>query len=263
VSSPELFLALNLSTRVAAVGVALSGLELLALAPQWRPAGTFSARTVAALHSRPVALDVFDRWLKPLLLLQIGGSLALVALGPYALAGRLALVLAFGATLAVRWRRKLAGDGAEQMSAIILAAACLATLPAVGGGRVELAVIFLAAELCLAYTTSGVAKLISPIWRSGEALPAILSTNSHGHRNAAAFFHRFPALAFCASWGVILFECLFPLALLGPGWLLAAALLIGLSFHLANAVLMGLNSFVWAFPAVYPCVVALWWVYIR
>ena len=35
-----------------------------------------------------------------------------------------------------------------------------------------------------------------------------------------------------------------------------AFLVIGLAFHLGCAVLMGLNSFLWAFPAAYPCVLA-------
>jgi hypothetical protein len=91
-------------------------------------------------------------------------------------------------------------------------------------------------------------------------LPAILSTHSHGHTWAADFLAKRPWAAKLAGWSVILFECTFPLLLLGPGWLVIVAR-VGFAFHAGCAVLMGLNSFLWSFPAVYPCVLALWMVY--
>lgn len=259
----ELALALDFTVRIAAVGLALTGFELLSLGAQWQPAGVFSPGAVAPFRLHPGLLQRSDRWLRPALLIQTGGALALLALGIYPVAGRLALLLSLGAALAVRWRRNLGGDGAEQMGAVILAAACLAALPLPSQERIRWVVIFLTAQLCLSYTTAGIAKLISPLWRGGQALPAILSTSGHGHPAAAAFFRRYPAVSLAASWGVILFESLFPLAFLGPFWLIAAALILGLCFHLACAALMGLNSFVWSFPAVYPCALALWWAFLR
>jgi hypothetical protein len=56
------------------------------------------------------------------------------------------------------------------------------------------------------------------------------------------------------AWSVIAFESLFPLAILaGPKGALVF-LGIGVMFHLANAAVMGLNNFVWAFTATYPAV---------
>jgi hypothetical protein len=55
---------------------------------------------------------------------------------------------------------------------------------------------------------------------------------------------------------VILFEVSFPLVLVAPPAIAVAALGVGLTFHLSCAVLMGLNSFVWPFPATYACVLA-------
>jgi hypothetical protein len=58
-------------------------------------------------------------------------------------------------------------------------------------------------------------------------------------------------------WGVIAFECGSPSLVLGgtSGALLLTA--VGLSFHLGTAVVMGLNTFVWAFGACYPAVILI------
>ena len=53
-------------------------------------------------------------------------------------------------------------------------------------------------------------------------------------------------------WSVIVMETLFPLCLVVPqpwGW---PFLGWGVAFHLLCAVIMGLNSFFWAFVATYP-----------
>jgi len=58
------------------------------------------------------------------------------------------------------------------------------------------------------------------------------------------------------SWGVILFELLFPLALLSQMAVLAG-LAVAFGFHIANFVLFGFNRFVWVWLAAFPSVVWL------
>jgi hypothetical protein len=53
---------------------------------------------------------------------------------------------------------------------------------------------------------------------------------------------------------VIGWEIAFPLALVAPGPILVLLLAIGVLFHLACAVLMGLNRFILAFCGCYPSV---------
>jgi hypothetical protein len=78
-------------------------------------------------------------------------------------------------------------------------------------------------------------------WRSSSAVQAPLARRPSQARAAAA-------------WSVIAFESLFRLAILaGPKGALVF-LGIGVVFHLANAAVMGLNNFVWAFTATYPAV---------
>jgi uncharacterized protein YhhL (DUF1145 family) len=66
---------------------------------------------------------------------------------------------------------------------------------------------------------------------------------------------RWPRLLRAMAWGVILLELAFPLALLDAR-LLWAALSLAALFHLANALLFGLNRFLWTWLAAYP---ALLW----
>ena len=187
---------------------------------------------------------------------SVASAGATVGRSDFSSAGRLALLVLFVAMMMIRWRRHAGGDGAEQMAALVLLATLLAVVPVAAEGRVAIAAVFIAAQASLSYVAAGIAKLVSPMWRSGVALPAILSTDGHGHPWAAAQLRRHPKLAFLASWTVIAFECLFPVLLLGPSWWRLSVLSVGLGFHVACAALMGLNSFLWMFPATYPCVLA-------
>ena len=64
------------------------------------------------------------------------------------------------------------------------------------------------------------------------------------------------ALYIILGWAVIVFEVSFPLVLLTPLSIAIGILAIGVMFHLGSAAVMGLNSFVWPFPATYACVLA-------
>lgn len=233
----------------------VSGLELLRERHQFGDAGVFSVNAVAAFHNR-TTLKQLDRLLTPILFLETVAACALVVTGPFSKLGRLALLLVCGSILALRWRRHAGGDGAEQMSLLVLLAACLAVMPWPSPTRVRIVVIFIAAQACLAYATAGIAKLFSQTWREGQALPAIFLTNNYGDPRMAVFLENHLNIAWLISWTVILYESLFPVVLLTSGWLLIAALALGVLFHLSCAVTMGLNGFLWAFPASYPCVAA-------
>lgn len=54
------------------------------------------------------------------------------------------------------------------------------------------------------------------------------------------------------AWAVIAFEVLFPLSLCFGSTGAIVGMAVAGSFHLATAVLMGLNSFLWAFLAAFP-----------
>jgi hypothetical protein len=117
-------------------------------------------------------------------------------------------------------------------------------------------VLWSGGQAVIAYCTTGVAKLALASWRDGLALRAALSSYQWGEARTATLLAR-PGVALAAAWAVILLEALFPLALFGPAWLLAAALAAMFTLHLAIAVVMGINTYPWAFLSTYPAIWAL------
>ncbi|MCB0961792.1 MAG: hypothetical protein KDA98_00540, partial [Acidimicrobiales bacterium] len=96
------------------------------------------------------------------------------------------------------------------------------------------------------------------LWREGVALGWVANLRSLGAPWAADLLSRRPRLRVALSWAVMVGEVCFPLALFLPAPGVVAVLAAGLLFHLATAVVMGLNTFVWAFAATYPAVLLSW-----
>ncbi len=247
-------------TRVAiAIWSTIASLELIAVAPAFRPgrplgtdlAALVRGRAIPRLLTSPLASP---RALLVVPLLRLAAGLAL----PFLAAGWAAAALvAILATTALLSLVKGGSDGADKIALVACTAAlAIATGLILGDAWLCLAgVVWGAGQAGIAYVTSGVAKLVRPFWRDGSALAAAMTSYRSGHRLAAAVVrHRGVALAL--AWGVMLVEALFPLALIAPPVVFAAMLGVLAAFHGATAVVMGLNTYPWAFIATYPCVMA-------
>ena len=113
---------------------------------------------------------------------------------------------------------------------------------------------YLAFQLTLFYFISGKVKLVNPEWRSGRALQDVFAFSAYPVSESLRALAGRPRLLWVMSWLVIGFEVVFPLTLLNSSSLIAA-LVIGASFHLANACLFGLNRFLWIWIAAYPSLI--------
>jgi hypothetical protein len=154
------------------------------------------------------------------------------------------------------YRNFMGGEGSDQMFFVIVATLFLCA-NSLADDFVRLCGLgFIAGQSVLSYTASGVAKLISPTWRSGAATAGVLSTVGHGVPALGDLLYRYRWLAISTSWFVILFEVSFVLALFGPRVAIVYCV-VGVSFHLAIAYVMGLNLFLIAFPAAYPAVISV------
>jgi hypothetical protein len=117
---------------------------------------------------------------------------------------------------------------------------------------VRIALGFIAAQLCLAYGASGVAKLFGRPWRSGTAVQGILHT-TFGHAGMArSGVDRWPSAGKALTWFVIAFEIVFPVGILLGGWIALVALATAAIFQASIAVSMGLNRFALWFLAAFP-----------
>jgi hypothetical protein len=242
------------------VGLALviSSCEYLVLGDLFASSGLLSWRVLLQRSG----LSRAARWLTPLLesgglrwvfALRAGCGAALclpLPMNAAALTAGIALAL----SLLIGYRNLVGGDGSDQMTVVVLAGLVIAGGPFDSRARMA-GYVLIASQSILSYMVAGIAKAISPTWRQGDALPLILRTATYGaHRFARWCAHRAgTARALC--WATIVFEILFPFAILAPTPIFVAALAGGVMFHTGIAVLMGLNVFTWAFVATYPSLI--------
>jgi hypothetical protein len=164
----------------------------------------------------------------------------------------LALALHSGAIL-LRFNGPYNG-GSDRMGLLVLYCLCGAHLLPQGTLR-EAAFGYLAVQVVLSYFIAGQVKLVNPEWRSGRALADVFAFSAYPvSEQLRALAHRVRLMR-TMSWAVMLFEVVFPLALL-EGRLLVLVLPVAALFHLANAFLFGLNRFFWVWIAAYPSI--LW-----
>ncbi|MEA2633800.1 MAG: hypothetical protein QOH92_567 [Chloroflexota bacterium] len=187
-------------------------------------------------------------------------SVALMLVSPpRSWAFTVALGLIVTTCMALNSRSIYGGDGSQQMNLLIGVALLLGFNPFVGRLAGEAGLIFIAAQSCLAYLVSGVAKLVSPVWMRGDPLLGILSTKAYGSPFSVQMLLMAPRLRRVGGLAMVCFETCFPLCLALPLPALAIILVWGLLFHMSNAVIMGLNTFVWAFVATYPAICFAWY----
>jgi len=148
--------------------------------------------------------------------------------------------------------------GADRMSLLILICLCLVYYLPTLRSR-EIAFGYLALQLVLSYFISGWVKLVNPEWRNGKALSDVFQFSAYPVSENLRNLSQHPTLLNYASWAVILFELLFPVALSSAIGLIIA-LIIASIFHFTNACLFGLNRFFWIWVSSYP---SLLWFHTR
>lgn len=145
--------------------------------------------------------------------------------------------------------------GSDRMSLLILTCLCMANW-APSLAWTETIFAYLGFQLVMSYFISGWVKLKNPDWRSGEALCDVFRFSAYPVSETLRNWARAPRLLTALSWGVILFEVLFPLALFSQTTLIVA-LIVAATFHFSNACLFGLNRFFWTWLCAYPSIIWL------
>ncbi|MEP6717029.1 MAG: hypothetical protein ABJC09_15775 [Terriglobia bacterium] len=148
-------------------------------------------------------------------------------------------------------RHYLCYDGADEAVFFCLMALTVGKIT----GADRLTAWFIAAEACLAYLVAGIYKAASPFWKGGQALLLITRTRLFGREDVAKILRRHVRITAASEFAIVFWESVFPIALFVPPEVLIPILAVGLFFHLSCAWIMGLNTFLWAFGAMYPCVI--------
>ena len=144
--------------------------------------------------------------------------------------------------------------GSDCMSALVLLCLLLSHIVPTKFWQ-EIALGYLAFQLCFSYFQSGYIKIINADWRSGQALHDVFAITAYPISENIRRLAHSSRLMLIMTWLVILFELAFPLSLLNQTTLIIA-LIVAACFHLANACLFGLNRFFWIWLSAYP--ILLW-----
>lgn len=165
-----------------------------------------------------------------------------------------ALAVLFVTDLLVSMRLLFSKEGSDRMVRILNVTLLLVALAPDEPHVRDAGLAFIALQGCLAYFTAGFWKALGPHWRNGQAVFLVFNTRTNGAQPMAAVLSRQPWLTRLLSWSVVGVEVLFPLALAGGPTVALAFVAWGLVFHATNALVMGLNSFFFAFAATYPAI---------
>lgn len=161
-------------------------------------------------------------------------------------------LLGSSAWLVVRSRGPVCG-GSDSMFFQVQLGLFVASLGFLNPVLVRIGLGWIAAQSVLSYFLAGLAKLKNAGWRNGAALRNLLSSDGpYVLLSGARGLAKSRTLCVLLGWGVVLFELAFAFVLVLPvegKWVFLG---LGLTFHLVNAVVLGLNRFVWAWMATYP-----------
>jgi hypothetical protein len=188
----------------------------------------------------------------------IGVRILAACLIPFVLTNRVYLLIAASIIAIISILLIVRGadgrNGADEMCLVIFASLSLSLLsdnPLVWKAELW----FLALQLNLSYLTSGIYKAKERGWWDGSYLRMAFRTEAYGNEDLWKLLGRRPRLGRIASAMVITLECGFFLSLLLPLNYSWPILMGGVLFHIGNAVISGLNTFVWSYISLYPAVV--------
>ena len=247
---------------LASIGVFIASVELLALKGEFEDGGLFSWDVLRTVSRATLSVGTGRprQFIShPFFVPAVTGARALAALiliffsNNYALSTACVFAI-IAASIVMFWRAPIGLDGSDQMSLITFVSVAIYKLFPGDVHVAQASLWFIAIQGCLSYFVAGIAKVISPVWRSGEAVRRILGTRTYGSRRSASLVSGRHGVCVALSWLVMLFECTFPLALAFGTTGFAVFAVLGIFFHITNAVIMGLNTFVWAFVATYPAI---------
>jgi hypothetical protein len=145
-------------------------------------------------------------------------------------------------------------DGADQMS-LLLTVGAMAYFLFDGGSPWRWAgIIFIGLQAVLSYSISGLAKMSSPVWRSGQGLYGVMITTIYGTPSVGRVLRKHPLMCRAFAWALMIWQVTTPVLVFSGSLSLSIWLLLGMSFHISAALFMGLNSFLLAFVGSYPSV---------
>jgi hypothetical protein len=245
---------------LACVAVVLETLQILVESKQYGRHGISSYALLKKSHPWMIEgwwASLLHRLCEPpcylsLIALELASAvLVLSHLFPFLSGGFMVMIFLIHLLSCLRHQSGL--DGADQMQTILFASLLLFSLPSEPFVR-SCCLWFIGCQALLSYMTAGIVKVRSAAWRGGTAIGNIVQSARFRNETFAHVLRKHPLVAKALCWSVILFECAFPLLVVTGTRSCVLMLVAGIFFHLAVALVMGLNTFFWSFVATYPAI---------
>jgi len=253
--------AARITAVIVGIGILQGSLQLLVSLREFNASGLFdwnSRQILARSHGASRGWMVGHSgsvWLRIVVIARIVCSVALIAPFQSNLLYASYAVIILLSSLFLAYQIRYGKDGSNQISFIILAGLAFTFLLPTSSPFHAVGLYFIAAQALFSYFAAGISKISNAQWREGSALQSILNTATYGHSTAAALLRRRPWVGGFVGWTVIVVEIIFPVALVAPPGVLVALLFAGALLHLGTAVLIGLDTFFWAFTATFPAII--------
>jgi len=240
--------ALELVAQLSGLLALIQGVEFLFMRKAWSDRGVWAWPTLAKELS-PLALFLNEKSFLLLNVIRLIIACGAILWPNFWSVGALLIIHVL---TVVRWLGSFNG-GSDYMNSLVLLFTWIGLLFPASMGAVCLWYITL--QLCFSYFKAGWIKFKNRKWRRGEAIPQFVLSPIYSQDRVLAWIFKSRPLAFALSWMTIIFELLFPVALLDTR-IATLFMAIGFVFHLGNAYVFGLNRFVFAWASAYP---ALYW----
>ena len=244
--------ALDVTAVLIAIATMLSAAEFLALRAEFSSHGLFDPRVLTSTRPGFLAGRFTVVSVPRVAGVQLALAAAVILFIALGISPSLPLVALATTAVTQRFLLPYGRDGSDELGRVLTITAAIATLFADERYVVRIALVFIAAQLCISYGASGLAKLFGRPWRSGTAVPGILHT-AFGHAGTLrSALDRWPGAGKAVTWLVVLVEVAVPIGILMGGWFALVALSLAAALHVAIAVSMGLNRFTPWFLAAFP-----------
>ena len=258
-------LTIELAARITAVlvgiGLLQSSVQLLLSVTEFRASGLLDWNARQGLQSLPRSRRGWlvgrtgSTVLRAVLITRIAATLALIV--PFqnnVLYGTYASVILLS-SLFLSYQIRYGKDGSNQISFIIIAGLAFTFLMPDSSPFQPVGLYFIAAQALFSYFAAGISKLTNAKWRQGTAFQSILNTATYGQATVAAALTKRRWLSASVGWTVIVVEIILPVAVIAPPGVLIVLLFAAAMLHLGTAVLIGLDTFFWAFTATFPAII--------
>jgi hypothetical protein len=246
---------LDVTAVMVAIATVLTAAELLAMRADFRKNGLFDPRILGTTRGHVLIRGLMVLSTPRIAFAQLGLGVMVVLFVGFDVSPGVLFVALAAAAIVQRFLLPYGGDGSDMMARVLTITLAIAVPLANDSTVVRIAIAFIAAQLCLAYGASGVAKLFGRPWRSGSAVQRILHT-AYGHAGfVRTTLDRWPNAGRSLTRLVIAIEIAFPVAILLGGWIAVVALAGAAALQVMIAVAMGLNRFTPWFLAAFPATV--------